>query len=172
MTDQHRCDIRCAGEIEFQHNERLRRRAYGEKQMEQPSHKPFAHTRLATYVAKQIDALKPFKSRAQIAQEVGYDRPNVVSMIKTGDLRMPLDKVPAFAKALGVDVALLMRLAIEQHWGEDTANEFVRRMFSLALTDDEMAIVKGLRVVDEGATPELSDEQLGRIRRLLREAKR
>jgi hypothetical protein len=111
--------------------------------------RPFGHTRLAQCVSKRLEALASTKSQREIASEVGYHRPNIISMIKTGDMKMPLDKVPLFAKALGVDVAMLMRLAMEQHWDSESVNGFVPRMFINVLSNDEMALIDALRALEE-----------------------
>lgn len=44
---------------------------------------PHADTALCKFVTKQIAALSGVKSQRVIAAEVGYDRPNLISMIKT-----------------------------------------------------------------------------------------
>ncbi|MGZ9053126.1 MAG: helix-turn-helix domain-containing protein [Rhodoplanes sp.] len=63
---------------------------------------------------KQITAISGVKSQREIAAELGYERPNIISMMKRGETKLPLDKVPALAKALHVDPAHLFRLALEQ----------------------------------------------------------
>ena len=79
---------------------------------------PHADTALCKFVTKQIAALSGVKSQREIAAEVGYDRPNIISMIKNGVTALPLDKVPAFAKALDVDPRHLFRLTLEQNHPE------------------------------------------------------
>lgn len=37
-------------------------------------------------------------------------------MFKRGEVRVPLDKIPALAKAINADPAHLFRLALEQYW--------------------------------------------------------
>ncbi|SFE92078.1 hypothetical protein SAMN04515678_12321, partial [Roseivivax sediminis] len=49
----------------------------------------------ARMIADAIEASG--KSQREIASEMGYERPNVVSMMKNGDMRMPLERIPAFA---------------------------------------------------------------------------
>lgn len=73
-------------------------------------------TRIARYLSKQIDALQGVKSQREIAFEAGFERPNIMSMFKRGDTKIPLDRVPGLAKALHVDPAYLFRLALEQYW--------------------------------------------------------
>ncbi|SFE95985.1 hypothetical protein SAMN04515678_1371, partial [Roseivivax sediminis] len=55
------------------------------------------------------------KSQREIATEMGYERPNVVSMMKNGDMRMPLERIPAFAAATGVDAELMLRTAMLEY---------------------------------------------------------
>ena len=49
-------------------------------------------------------------------------------MIKTGSAKLPLDRVPEFAKALDTDPAHLLRLAIEQTHGQKMLKMFVELM--------------------------------------------
>lgn len=55
------------------------------------------------------------KSQREIAEEVGFLRPNVISMLKTGEMRLPIERVPAFAKATGTDPALLLDTAMNEY---------------------------------------------------------
>ena len=57
---------------------------------------------MATFIAAKIKASG--KTQAQIAQECGFARPNVVSMIKLGRIRLPLNRLGAFARSIEVDV--------------------------------------------------------------------
>ena len=77
---------------------------------------PYAETPIAQYFTKQIDALSGVKTQREIAAEIGYDKPNMISLLKRGETKVPLDKIPALAKALHVDPAHLFRLAMEQQW--------------------------------------------------------
>ncbi|SFE91813.1 ribbon-helix-helix protein [Roseivivax sediminis] len=67
----------------------------------------------ARMIADAIEASG--KSQREIATEMGYERPNVVSMMKNGDMRMPLERIPAFAAATGVDAELLLRTAMLEY---------------------------------------------------------
>lgn len=79
--------------------------------------KPYARTRLPSYLEKRILALRSVKSQAEIAAEAGFVNPNMISMLKSGATRIPLDRVPALATALDVDPARLLQLALEQWAG-------------------------------------------------------
>lgn len=43
------------------------------------------------------------KTQREIAHEAGFASQNIISMIKSGDTKVPLNRVPALAKSLGVD---------------------------------------------------------------------
>ncbi len=77
---------------------------------------PYSETPMAHYLTKQIDALSGIKNQREIAAEIGYEKPNMISMFKRGETKVPLDKIPLLAKALRVDPAHLFRLAMEQQW--------------------------------------------------------
>ena len=70
---------------------------------------PFADSAIAKYIDKKIDELKGVKTQREIAAEIDYDKPNMISMFKRGEARVPLDKIPLLAKALGVDPAHMFR---------------------------------------------------------------
>lgn len=71
---------------------------------------------VAQYLEQQI-ALSP-KSQKEIAAEVGYDKPNVMSMLKLGTTKVPINKVGPLAKALGVDPVYFMRLVMTEYMPE------------------------------------------------------
>jgi len=43
------------------------------------------------------------KTQREIAMEAGFPSQNIISMIKSGDTKVPLSRVPALAKSLGVE---------------------------------------------------------------------
>lgn len=116
--------------------------------------RPYADTALAKYIDKQIDALKGVKTQRDIAHEMGYSAPNIISMFKRGEMKVPLDKVPPLAKALHVDLKHLFRLWIEQNWPDQT--DIIRMVFGGQVTDNEMKILELFREVNGGEVPELT----------------
>lgn len=112
---------------------------------------PFASTRLAKFVSKRIDEMHN-KTQADIAREAGFKNANFVTMIKTGSAKLPLDRVPEFARALDVDSALLLRLAIEQTYGQKMLKMFVDLMGE-PLTQNERAWIGLLRTASNGTDP-------------------
>jgi transcriptional regulator with XRE-family HTH domain len=93
------------------------------------------------------------KTQADIAREVGYDKPNMIAMWKAGTAKIPLDKVPQAAKALGMDPAFLFRLAMSQYWPD--AAETIAHVFGTVLTENEKALIDKAREItgDDGVPP-------------------
>jgi hypothetical protein len=85
--------------------------------------------------------------------EIGYDKPNLISMFKRGEARVPLDKIPLLAKALGVDPAHLFRLSLEQYWPD--RGEIIAKLFGrLASENEEEIFLKPWRAATRDADPE------------------
>ena len=122
---------------------------------------PYAESKIARYLAKQIDAIASEKSQREIAAEIGYDKPNMLSMIKRGESKLPLEKVPLMAKALHVDTGHLMRLAMEQYW--PNMHEAIRDSFGYTVTKNEYDIVAYLRELTGDADPRLTDDLKRRL---------
>jgi transcriptional regulator with XRE-family HTH domain len=113
---------------------------------------PFANSAIAKFLDKQIDNLKGVKTQREIADEIGYDNPNMISMFKRGEAKVPLDKIPQLAKALGVDAAHLFRLALEQYWPDQA--KLILDIFGRTATENEEAILlKKWRVASRDMDP-------------------
>lgn len=68
--------------------------------------------RYAAYIDSLI-TISP-KSQATIAKEVGYKNANNLSLIKSGKIPLPVDKVRALAVALDADPVRLMLMVLEE----------------------------------------------------------
>ena len=100
---------------------------------------PFADSAIAKYIDKKIDELKGVKTQREIAQEAGYETPNIISMLKRGESRVPLEKIPLLSKAFGVDPAHMFRLALEQYWPD--RSEIIAKLFGRLASENEEAIL-------------------------------
>ena len=49
------------------------------------------------------------KLHSQIAEQLGYPNQNIISMFKSGVTRIPMVKVPEFARIVGLDDTALLR---------------------------------------------------------------
>lgn len=109
-------------------------------------------TTVADYISRQIEACG--KSQAQIAREVGYDRPNLISMIKSGQTKLPVQKVPALARALGVDPAFLFRIVMSEY--SPALLEAIGEIpGAVPVTQNERGIIEAIRRLSGNADPKL-----------------
>lgn len=115
---------------------------------------PFAATKMAHFMQRRLQELEGEISQTEIAHKLGYPKSNIISMFKTGETKVPLDKIPALAEALHVDVAHLMRLGLEQYW-PDKMN-VITEVFSRMVTANELELLREIRRRTKDADPELS----------------
>jgi transcriptional regulator with XRE-family HTH domain len=116
---------------------------------------PFADTAIARYLDKRIDELRGVKTQREIAAEIGYDKPNMISMFKRGECKVPLEKIPALAKALGADPRHLFLLALAQYWpGEEAV---IEQIFGcLATQNEEQFLLLPWRLLTDNRDPALN----------------
>ena len=96
---------------------------------------------VARFIAQQIDAVD--KTQKQIAREVGFPQQNIVSMIKSGETKLPIAKAPAMARALGVDPQELVVMCLKEYQPEIW--EAMAPLLDLSVTPDERRMLDGLR---------------------------
>jgi transcriptional regulator with XRE-family HTH domain len=70
-------------------------------------------TGVANFIAEAIT--KSGKTQVEIAQEVGFQKPNMITMIKQGKSKLPMTKVKRLAESLSVDPKVLLRLCFEEY---------------------------------------------------------
>lgn len=109
---------------------------------------------VAEYITQQI-ALSE-KSQKQIADEVGYDKPNVVTMIKQGKTKLPINKVGPFARSLNVDPAYLLRLVMSEYM-PDTWSAIESLIGESLIAKEEIALLNVIRSVTNGQMIDLTN---------------
>lgn len=116
--------------------------------------KPHSSTALAKFLQTRILQLKP-KTQAEIAHEAGFQNPNVLSMLRSGSAKMPLDRVPSLARALECDPALLLRLALDQAVGSTAANAIVE-IFGTPISANERGWIDEIRTASANTDPRIT----------------
>lgn len=98
---------------------------------------------VADYITQQVNLSG--KSQLDIAREAGFNKPNIITMIKQGKTKLPMGKIGPIAKALGVDPVHLYQLAMQEYEPENWAalNEYILK--APLVTDNEMEIIHLLR---------------------------
>ena len=124
---------------------------------------PYHNTPTAKLITDRIRDLSHRKTQAEIASEAGFGNPNMMTFLKNGKNKVPLDRVPSLAKALEVDPAYLMRLALDQSVGA-TAAKAITDIFGTPTTENERGWLDELRDASDNCDPRMT----GRSRSALR----
>jgi transcriptional regulator with XRE-family HTH domain len=118
---------------------------------------PFADSSIAQYLDRQIDTFKGVKTQREMAAEIGYQKPNMISMFKRGEVRVALDKIPALARAVEADPGHLFRLALEQYW--PGLGDTIQKIFGRVVTaNEEQILIKPWREATKQTDPAPSDK--------------
>ncbi len=105
---------------------------------------PFENTPTAKLIADRVRDLSHRKTQAEIASEAGFAKADMMTFLKNGRNKVPLDRMPSLAKALEVDPALLMRLALDQAVGA-TAAQAITEIFGTPVTQNERGWLAEIR---------------------------
>lgn len=98
-------------------------------------------SKVANYIARRIEISGQFQK--DIAEKVGFDKPNMITMIKQGKTRLPLDKIGPMAKALEVDPVQLLKLCMEEY--HPNTWKAIAPFLESAMTSDERRLLNALR---------------------------
>lgn len=127
---------------------------------------PMTKTRSLSRFVKHIDRLITESELIQreIADRLGYEKANIITMFKQGTTRVPLDKVPQLADALDVDRVDLINVWLKDY--EPEMLEVVQQNLGVVLSRSERTWVLNLRETFDGVLPawdERSEEALERL---------
>lgn len=102
---------------------------------------------VASYLTDQIDLIvsNGEKTQKQIGAELGYPKPNIITMFKQGLTNLPINKVELMAKAIHADPVYLLRLTLQEYMPE--AYETITRIIGETATysDAEKEIIRQIR---------------------------
>jgi hypothetical protein len=115
-------------------------------------------SKLAQFLDKRLGELKGTATLAEIARKMGYPRGHILSMFRADQAKVPLDKIPALAEALDVDVGHLMRLGLEQYWPDKM--DVITKVFSRIVTDNELELIREIREGTKESDPKLTVRDL------------
>ena len=124
---------------------------------------PYENSPATRVIAERVRDLKHKKSQKDIAHEAGFVNANMLSLLKSGATKVPLDRVPALAKALEVDPALLMRLALEQSVGMTAANA-ITEVFGTPVTENEHGWLDEIRSASDNSDPRVTARSRSTLR--------
>lgn len=116
---------------------------------------PYKDTPTARYIADRVRDLAHRKTQSEIAAEAGFVNANFMSLLKSGKNKLPLDRVPSLARALEVDPAYLMRMALDQAVGA-TAAKAIIDIFGTPATENEIGWLNEIRDASDNTDPRLT----------------
>lgn len=99
------------------------------------------------------------KSQTEIAKELGYPKPNVLSMIKKGDTKLPLNMVVPMANAIGADAGFLLNLVMTEYMPE--AWKGIKEVLGpeRTLTTNQRQLLELMTVAFGGGEIDLTDQR-------------
>lgn len=84
------------------------------------------------------------KTQKEIAEEIGFEKPNIITMLKQGKTKLPIGRIGPLARAIDADPAHLLRLVMSEYSPETwEAIEDVTQ--STILTANELKLVRAYR---------------------------
>lgn len=117
----------------------------------------------AKTLTKAIDASELIQR--EIADRIGMRNPNVISMMKQGIKRVPLNRIPALSETLEINVQTFLMTAIkEYHLG---THEVLVDVLGLPLSETEMRLLDLLRTTEASGFIDVIGPLLRHMERLL-----
>ncbi|RMC33928.1 XRE family transcriptional regulator [Paracoccus alkanivorans] len=116
---------------------------------------PYEDSAAAAFLSRRILELKPKKTQRQIGQEAGFQNATMLNNLKRGHNKIPIDRVPALAKALEADLKRLMLFALEQSVGQMATNA-IAETFGHGVTANESAWIDEIRDASSHSDPRLT----------------
>ena len=83
-------------------------------------------------------------TQREVADRAGFHHANVISMMKSGEMMVPLDRIPALAQALGVDEQEFLIEAIAEY--HPNVHAVLTDVLGLPLSDAELGILAMFRM--------------------------
>ena len=124
---------------------------------------PYKNTPTARFITDRVRDLAHRKTQAEIAAEAGFVNANFMSLLKSGKNKVPLDRVPSLARALEVDPAYLMRMALDQAVGA-TAAKAIIDIFGTPATANEIGWLNEIRDASDNTDPRLTARSRSALR--------
>jgi hypothetical protein len=88
------------------------------------------------------------KTQREIAEECGWI-PNVVTMVKSGQMKLPLDKVGPLAKAIGINPGILFWMVLKEY-APETLEAIETDVTGLVVHPHELAVLAAYRKLAGG----------------------
>ena len=107
----------------------------------------------------------------EVAAKAGFPKPNVITMMKQGSMRVPIERIPALARACGADPQPLLACAMQEY--APSSWRVLRDSHGEPLSDTEAALLRVYRAVIDGCLPPITpgfEKELVKLFQSLRKA--
>ena len=84
------------------------------------------------------------KTQREIARDAGFASPNILSMMKTGESKVPISRIPSLSQAMGIAPATFINIALNEYHPD--LHEVIKDQFGIGLSSTERTL---LEVFDE-----------------------
>lgn len=98
-------------------------------------------SKVARFIQRRIE--ETGQSQKDIAFKVGFEKPNIITMIKQGKTRLPLDKIGLMANALETEPTELFQMCMEEY--QPATWKVIAPFMEGAMTRDELRLLNSLR---------------------------
>lgn len=109
---------------------------------------------VAKYLEQQLAMCG--KSQREVAEEIGYTNPNIITMFKNGATKIPVNKAGLIARALGVDPIFMLRLLMSEYMPEAWAEIETILSKNIALSGEDIEVAHFIRGVANGFPIDIS----------------
>lgn len=98
---------------------------------------------ISEYIHDKIDTCK--LKQNEIAEMLGYDNPNVITMFKQGRTKLPVYIIPKLAKIIEVDPAIMLDKVMSVY--EPEKYDAIKEILGDPISEDERDIINALRKI-------------------------
>ncbi|QNK01775.1 hypothetical protein [Dyella telluris] len=88
---------------------------------------------VSNYLKAKIEATG--KTLKELGAEAGFKQANAFVLLKSGDMRLPMDRIPGVAKAIEADEKELFELALKHY--EPTVYKMMQKHYAAGAVDPE-----------------------------------
>ena len=100
------------------------------------------------------------KSQTAVAKQLGYRKPNIISMFKSGQTKVPLETVGPLAIAIGADPVFLLKLTMQEYHPETYKAIEPHLAKGQVISVQEAKLVQMMRDVFMGNQIDLEDPRI------------
>ena len=113
---------------------------------------------VAQFISRRIYELRARRTQVEIATAAGFKSAGMLSMVKDGKAKLPLERVISLAKALECDPQHLVRLALEQTLSQPVLDQIFAGVNG-PTSANERAILARVRDLSSNTDPSLTPER-------------